>query len=53
MTSQEYRQRAEALLTSRYCDDLSPRLVEQAAVWAQLTTAAAIEEQRKAVRDGE
>ncbi|MFD4141172.1 hypothetical protein [Streptomyces sp. NPDC058572] len=53
MTSNEYREQAEKLLTSRHKDDLPQRLVEQAAVWAQLATAAAISEQGQAVRDGE
>jgi hypothetical protein len=45
MTSQQYRARAEQLLTSQHHLDLSPAVVAQAAVWAQLATAAAIEEQ--------
>lgn len=44
MTSNECRARAEKLLTSRHPNDLSPAVVEQAAVWAQLATAAAITE---------
>ncbi|MFI9207461.1 hypothetical protein ACIGW7_04850 [Streptomyces sp. NPDC053253] len=44
MTSTEYRARAEKLLTSRHPSDLSPSIVEQAAVWAQLATAAALTE---------
>ncbi|MFF8281029.1 hypothetical protein ACF05T_34095 [Streptomyces lateritius] len=44
MTSNEYRERAERLLTRQHPLDLSPAVVEQAAVWAQLATAAAITE---------
>ncbi|QGZ50390.1 hypothetical protein GPZ77_20290 [Streptomyces sp. QHH-9511] len=44
MTSAEYRARAEKLLTSQHPLDLNPTVVEQAAVWAQLATAAAITE---------
>ncbi|MFE5936041.1 hypothetical protein ACFQ69_11705 [Streptomyces sp. NPDC056470] len=44
MTSTEYRARAEQLLTSQHHLDLDPAVVEQAAVWAQLATAAAITE---------
>jgi hypothetical protein len=53
MTSAEYRAKAEQLLTSKSHEYLEPRIVEQAAVWAQLATAAAIEERGQAVRDGE
>ncbi|MEW2083491.1 hypothetical protein [Streptomyces sp. NPDC005283] len=53
MTSAEYRAEAEKLLTSQHHLDVPPRIVDQAAVWAQLATAAAIEEQGQAVRDGE
>ncbi|MFF3326090.1 hypothetical protein [Streptomyces sp. NPDC002889] len=54
MTSAEYRKEAEQLLARRDGGlDPSQRSIEQAAVWAQLATAAAIEEQGKAVRDGE
>ena len=54
MTSAEYRERAEQLLTRRgdYLDPTQTS-IEQAAVWAQLATAAAIEEQGQAVRDAE
>ncbi|MEU4268170.1 hypothetical protein [Streptomyces sp. NPDC026092] len=44
MDSHEYRARAEQLLTSKHHLDLDPAVVEQAAVWAQLATAAAITE---------
>ncbi|MCT4355880.1 hypothetical protein M5362_22335 [Streptomyces sp. Je 1-79] len=44
MDSTQYRARAEQLLTSKHHLDLSPAIVEQAAVWAQLATAAAIVE---------
>ncbi|MFF0741988.1 hypothetical protein ACFYVL_16480 [Streptomyces sp. NPDC004111] len=44
MTSKEYRERAEQLLTGRHPHDLPDRYIRQAAVWAQLATAAAIEE---------
>jgi len=53
MTSSEYREKAETLLTSWGVSDMPHGVVEQAAVWAQLATAAAIEEQGLAVRDGE
>ena len=44
MTSIEYRERAEALLTTDQPQFIRPDMVEQAAVWAQLATAAAIAE---------
>ena len=44
MTSNEYRARAEKLLNSQHPLDMDPAVVEQAAVWAQLATAAAITE---------
>lgn len=45
MTSQDYRERAEELLTRRTVGGYrSPDAVEEAAVWAQLATAAAITE---------
>ncbi|MFB7422571.1 hypothetical protein ACFC0K_04775 [Streptomyces hydrogenans] len=44
MTSTEYRARAEKLLTSKHPLDLSQHVIDQAAVWAQLATAAAIAE---------
>ncbi|MFF0745657.1 hypothetical protein ACFYVL_35220 [Streptomyces sp. NPDC004111] len=44
MTSQEYRERAEQLLTGRHPHDVPERYIRQARVWAQLATAAAIEE---------
>ena len=44
MTSIEYRKRAEALLNSDQPQFLRSAVVEQAAVWAQLATAAAIAE---------
>ncbi|GGT99328.1 hypothetical protein [Streptomyces lateritius] len=44
MTSTEYRARAEKLLTSKHPLDLSQSVIEQAAAWAQLATAAAIAE---------
>lgn len=53
MTSAEYREQAEKLLTSRHPHDMSPVIVAQAAVWAQLATAVAIEEEGQAVRHGE
>ncbi|MER6617062.1 hypothetical protein [Streptomyces xantholiticus] len=53
MTSNEYRDKAENLLTSWHPADMPRGIVEQAAVWAQLATAAAISEQGQAVRDGE
>ncbi|MFI5803014.1 hypothetical protein [Streptomyces sp. NPDC051561] len=49
MTSEEYRAKAEDLLTSRHRSDLPGVYVEQAAVWAQLAVAAAITETGKAV----
>ncbi|MFD0152262.1 hypothetical protein ACWGQ4_19140 [Streptomyces sp. NPDC055721] len=44
MTSTEYRARAEKLLSSRHPLDLSQSVIDQAAAWAQLATAAAIAE---------
>ncbi|MFE5629939.1 hypothetical protein [Streptomyces sp. NPDC056543] len=44
MTSNDYRAEAEKLLTSDHPRHLSPAIVDQAAVWAQLATAAAIVE---------
>ncbi|MFC8274918.1 hypothetical protein ACFUJR_20745 [Streptomyces sp. NPDC057271] len=44
MDSTEYRAEAEKLLTSDHPRHLSPVIVDQAAVWAQLATAAAIVE---------
>ncbi|MFF5919570.1 hypothetical protein ACFY8C_14610 [Streptomyces flavochromogenes] len=44
MDSTEYRARAERLLTSQHPLDLNPVVIEQAAVWAQLATAAATTE---------
>ena len=44
MTSNDYCKRAEALLNSDQPQFLRPAVVEQAAVWAQLATAAAIAE---------
>jgi hypothetical protein len=53
VTSNDYREQAEKLLIGRAPGDMPQRVVEQAAVWAQLATAAAISEQGQAVRDGE
>ncbi|MFG2330181.1 hypothetical protein ACGFMM_11205 [Streptomyces sp. NPDC048604] len=47
MTSAEYRERAEDLLTGDRPEFISAWAVEQAAVWAQLATAAAISETAK------
>ncbi|MFF8610003.1 hypothetical protein ACF06X_29220 [Streptomyces sp. NPDC015346] len=47
MDSTQYRERAEQLLSRQHPLDLSPAVVEQAAVWAQLATAAAITEATK------
>ncbi|MFD7321401.1 hypothetical protein ACFV9D_09960 [Streptomyces sp. NPDC059875] len=44
MDSNDYRARAEHLLTSQHPLDLNPDIVAQAAVWARLATAAAIVE---------
>lgn len=45
MDSTDYRRRAEELLNSKNNPlELQPRVIEQAAVWAQLATAAAISE---------
>lgn len=44
MNSTDYRRRAEELLNSKPPMELYPRVIEQAAVWAQLATAAAISE---------
>lgn len=41
MTSAEYRERAERLLTAHPSDNLPARNVEQAAVWVQLAHVAA------------
>lgn len=48
MTSADYRERAEALLTADEPQFISSGAVEQAAVWAQLATAAAITEAAEA-----
>ncbi|MFJ4879339.1 hypothetical protein ACIP93_29630 [Streptomyces sp. NPDC088745] len=54
MTSEQYREKAEELLTSRHYLDLPDRLVAQADVWARLAVAAAITETSKGVpADGE
>ena len=44
MTSADYRKRAEKLLTADQPQFISSGAVEQAAVWAQLATAAALTE---------
>lgn len=50
MTSADYREQARKLLTTRTIGgELPEQAIEQAAVWAQLATAAAIEEQARAV----
>lgn len=52
MTSAEYRERAEKLLTKYPSGYLEPGALEQAAVWAQLANAAAITEAAQAaIRD--
>ncbi|MBT2369530.1 hypothetical protein J7E88_30715 [Streptomyces sp. ISL-10] len=53
MTSQEYRERAVSVLRPINHRPLTAQDIAEAAVWAQLATAAAIEEQAKGVRDGE
>ncbi|MFF3338004.1 hypothetical protein [Streptomyces flavidovirens] len=54
MTSEELRKRAVSLLTRQPEYELNDKYVAQAAVWAQLATAAAIEENAKGVTtDGE
>ncbi|MFI2367283.1 hypothetical protein [Streptomyces sp. NPDC018833] len=52
MTSAEYRKRAENALRPAF-RPVTAQDIAEAAVWAQLATAAAIEEQGQAVRDGE
>ncbi|MEV8307849.1 hypothetical protein AB0P36_10920 [Streptomyces flavidovirens] len=54
MDSKQYRERAEKLLNRQPCYELNDKYVAQAAVWAQLATAAAMEESAKGViTDGE
>ncbi|MEU8519078.1 hypothetical protein [Streptomyces sp. NPDC048577] len=52
MTSTEYRARAEQLLTLTASHFPTAEDVEQAAVWAQLATAAAITEAAEQNTDG-
>ncbi|GGO46436.1 hypothetical protein GCM10012287_16760 [Streptomyces daqingensis] len=44
MTAAEYRERAEALLTSRHHSELREQTIQQADVWARLAVSAAISE---------
>lgn len=54
MDSRQYRERAEKALTPEGLHTRpKPAAVAEAAVWAQLATAAAIEEQGQVTRDGE
>lgn len=54
MTSADYRDRAVELLTPEGQRlRPTPEQVAEASVWAQLATAAAIEEQGQVTRDGE
>ncbi|MFI5803571.1 hypothetical protein [Streptomyces sp. NPDC051561] len=48
MNSKQYREQAESLLTAHPRWDLNPDYIAQAAVWAQLATAAALTETRTA-----
>jgi hypothetical protein len=52
MTAAEYRAKAVRLLTSRPYSEVSERATAQAAVWAELATSAAIEENSQVTTDG-
>lgn len=53
MTSAEYRKKAEKLLTGWAPTNMPDGVVEQAAVWASLANAAAIEEQGQAALEAQ